>query len=120
MCIRDREYEEGYEDYGYEEYEGGGEPFISPYDKPIAVKPVMLREITDIESVLSEIEENNILIVRYDEMARRGGRDELRVALKQLKEKVRELGGDVVLIKTEDYPPLLVVPRFVAVLRRPE
>ncbi len=118
--------EEEYEEY--EEY-GEGEEYYEPVpgeeygpdimEKPIAVKPVYLRDVSDIGQVLTEINENNIVIVRYDDLVDKS-EEELRLALRQLKDRVQEVGGEVVVVRTETFPPLLVVPRFVAVWKRPE
>ncbi len=124
---RDEEEEEYYDEYYEEEgeYEGveGLEdiPPVRPAmeEKPLAIKPVDLRSMTDIDLILGEVSDNNIVIVRYDELANKSSQ-ELRIALQQLKEKVQRMGGEVVLIKTEDYPPLLVVPSFVAVWSSPK
>ncbi len=124
---REEEYEEEYEDYyepgeEYEDLEGLEEvPAVRPAmeEKPLAIKPIDLRSVTDIDLILGEISDNNIVIVRYDELANKSSQ-ELRLALQQLKERVQKMGGEVVLIKTEEYPPLLVVPSFVAVWSSPK
>ncbi|RLG42837.1 MAG: hypothetical protein DRO01_00760 [Thermoproteota archaeon] len=116
-------YDEYYEEEGeYEDVEGLEDiPPVHPSmeEKPLAIKPVDLRSMTDIDLILGEVSDNNIVIVRYDELANKSSQ-ELRIALQQLKEKVQRMGGEVVLIKTEDYPPLLVVPSFVAVWSSPK
>ncbi len=116
-------YDEYFEEEGeYEEVEGLEDiPPVHPAmeEKPLAIKPVDLRSMTDIDLILGEVSDNNIVIVRYDELANKSSQ-ELRIALQQLKEKVQRMGGEVVLIKTEDYPPLLVVPSFVAVWSSPK
>ncbi len=115
-------YDEYYEEGEYEDVEGLEDiPPVHPAmeEKPLAIKPVDLRSMTDIDLILGEVSDNNIVIVRYDELANKSSQ-ELRIALQQLKEKVQRMGGEVVLIKTEDYPPLLVVPSFVAVWSSPK
>ncbi len=87
-------------------------------EKPIAIKPMMLSDEGDLETILKEVREGNIVIVRYNNYASRDA-NKLTEIIQRLKESVMEEGGETVLIETSEYPPLLVVPRFVEVWRSP-
>ncbi len=125
--------EEEYEEEEYVEEEGFGEESeyedidyaVEPTrtkvlsEKAITVKPMSLRNAEDVEQVLNEISEGNIILLRYDDLVAEG-EERLRFIIQRLKERVLEMGGDLVLIKDRGYPPILIVPRFVEIWRRPE
>ncbi len=118
--------EEEYEEYPEEEFveeeleEYPEEPVRMRYpsEKAITVKPMSLRTAEDVEQVLNEISEGNIILLRYDELLSEG-EERLKFVLQRLKERVTELGGDLVMIREQGAPPLLIVPRFVEIWRRP-
>ncbi|HDD69362.1 MAG TPA: DUF552 domain-containing protein [Candidatus Korarchaeota archaeon] len=87
-------------------------------EKPIAIKPMMLSDEGDIETILKEVRDGNIVIVRYNNYASKEA-SRLTEIIQRLKESVMEEGGETVLIDTSEFPPLLVVPRFVEVWRSP-
>lgn len=113
------EFEEGPEELEEESYEI--EPtrpkFVS--EKAITVKPMKLRNAEDVEQVLNEINEGNIILLRYDDLASEG-EEKLKFMVQRLKERVLEMGGDLVMIRDRGYPPILIVPRFVEIWRSPE
>ncbi|HIE23648.1 MAG TPA: DUF552 domain-containing protein [Candidatus Korarchaeota archaeon] len=88
-------------------------------EKPIAIKPMMLSDEGDLETILKEVRDGNIVIVRYNNYATRDA-EKLTEIIQRLKESVMEEGGETVLIETSEYPPLLVVPRFIEVWRSPK
>ncbi len=87
-------------------------------EKPIAIKPMMLSNEGDLETILKEVRDGNILIVRYNDYASREA-ERLAEMIRRLKESVMEEGGETVLIETSEFPPILVVPRFIEVWRSP-
>jgi len=123
----EEEYEEEYPEEGYEEeieyedldYEVEPAKAKVLAEKAITVKPMSLRNAEDVEQVLNEISEGNIILLRYDDLAAEG-EEKLRFIIQRLKERVLEMGGDLVLIRDRGYPPILIVPRFVEIWRSPE
>lgn len=118
----EEEYEEGIEEeVGYEDLDYEAEPTRAKVlsEKAITVKPMNLRNAEDVEQVLNEISEGNIILLRYEDLAAEG-EDKLRFIIQRLKERVLEMGGDLVLIKDRGTPPILIVPRFVEIWRSPE
>ncbi len=89
-----------------------------PSEKAITVKPMNLRTAEDVEQVLNEISEGNIILLRYDDLISEG-EERLKYILQRLKERVAEMGGDLVMIREQGAPPLLIVPRFVEIWRKP-
>ncbi|RDD53508.1 MAG: cell division protein SepF [Candidatus Korarchaeota archaeon NZ13-K] len=87
-------------------------------EKAITVKPMNLRNAEDVEQILNEINEGNIILLRYDDLAAEG-EEKLKFMIQRLKERVLEMGGDLVMIRDRGYPPLLIVPRFVEIWRSP-
>ena len=87
-------------------------------EKPIAIKPMMLSNEGDLETILKEVRDGNIVIVRYNNYASRET-EKLAEMIRRLKESVMEEGGETVLIETSEFPPILVVPRFIEVWRSP-
>ena len=85
-------------------------------EKPIAIKPMMLTNEGDLETILKEVRDGNIVIVRYNNYASRET-EKLAEMIRRLKESVMEEGGETVLIETSEFPPILVVPRFIEVWR---
>ncbi len=88
-------------------------------EKAITVKPMNLRNAEDVEQVLNEINEGNIILLRYDDLAAEG-EERLKFMVQRLKERVLEMGGDLVMIRDRGYPPILIVPRFVEIWRSPD
>ncbi len=116
------EEEEGFEEEpGYEDLDYEVEPTRTKVlsEKAITVKPMSLRNAEDVEQVLNEISEGNIILLRYEDLAAEG-EEKLRFIIQRLKERVLEMGGDLVLIKDRGSPPILIVPRFVEIWRSPE
>lgn len=88
-------------------------------EKAIAVKPMVLRNAEDIELVLNEINNGNIVLLKYDDLIVEN-KERVRSVIERLKERILEAGGDLVLIRYDKAPPILIVPRFVEIWRRPE
>ncbi|RSN68861.1 cell division protein SepF [Candidatus Korarchaeum cryptofilum] len=113
-------YEEG-EEEGFEEEPLDVEParprFLS--EKAITVKPMNLRSAEDVEQILNEINEGNIVLLRYDDLASEG-EEKLKFMVQKLKERILEMGGDLVMIRDRGYPPILIVPRFIEIWRSPD
>ncbi|MCC6028817.1 MAG: cell division protein SepF [Candidatus Korarchaeum sp.] len=114
------------EEYYEEEEEFEEEPVeIEPArprvlsEKAITVKPMNLRNAEDVEQILNEINEGNIVLLRYDDLASEG-EEKLKFMVQRLKERVLEMGGDLVMIRDRGYPPILIVPRFVEIWRSPD
>lgn len=107
---------EEFEEEGYE-IEPARPKFVS--EKAITVKPMNLRNAEDVEQILNEINEGNIILLRYDDLASEG-EEKLKFMVQRLKERVLEMGGDLVMIRDRGYPPILIVPRFVEIWRSPE
>lgn len=116
----EEEFEEEPEEFEEEvsyEIEPARPKFVS--EKAITVKPMNLRNAEDVEQVLNEINEGNIILLRYDDLAAEG-EERLKFMVQRLKERVLEMGGDLVMIRDRGYPPILIVPRFVEIWRSPE
>lgn len=116
----EEEFEEEPEEFEEEidyEIEPARPKFVS--EKAITVKPMNLRNAEDVEQVLNEINEGNIILLRYDELASEG-EEKLKFMVQRLKERVLEMGGDLVMIRDRGYPPILIVPRFVEIWRSPD
>ncbi|MCS7103791.1 MAG: cell division protein SepF [Candidatus Korarchaeum sp.] len=112
----EEEPEEFEEEVGYE-IEPARPKFVS--EKAITVKPMNLRNAEDVEQVLNEINEGNIILLRYDDLAAEG-EEKLKFMVQRLKDRVLEMGGDLVMIRDRGYPPILIVPRFVEIWRSPD
>ncbi|MGC9021076.1 MAG: cell division protein SepF [Candidatus Methanodesulfokora sp.] len=91
--------------------------FPSVSEKAMAIKPMNMKSIEDIDSIVNEVNDGNIVILRYDDMASEP--DKLKMALERLKERILDIGGDMVLIKSGKNSPLLIAPRFVEIWRTP-
>ena len=89
--------------------------FPSVSEKAMAIKPMNMKSIEDIDSIVNEVNDGNIVILRYDDMASEP--DKLKMALERLKERILDIGGDMVLIKSGKNSPLLIAPRFVEIWR---
>lgn len=87
-------------------------------EKVITIKPIMLEGEEELEDVIREIMEGNIVILRYNSYAKRQP-DKFMEALRKLTNLIKEEGGDAVMIDVKEFPPLLIVPRFVEVWRSP-
>ncbi len=96
-----------------------GEPAAVNLEKAIAIKPMVLHSAEDIELVLNEINNGNIVLLKYDDLIFEN-KERVRSVIERLKERILEAGGDLVLIKYDRAPPILIVPRFVEIWRRPE
>jgi SepF-like predicted cell division protein (DUF552 family) len=114
------------EEYYEEEEEFEEEPVeIEPArprvlsEKAITVKPMNLRNAEDVEQILNEINEGNIVLLRYDDLASEG-EEKLKFMVQKLKERILEMGGDLVMIRDRGYPPILIVPRFIEIWRSPD
>jgi SepF-like predicted cell division protein (DUF552 family) len=46
--------------------------------------------------------------------------EKLKMALERLKERILDIGGDMVLVKSGKNSPLLIAPRFVEIWRTPK
>ncbi len=88
-------------------------------EKAITVKPMNLRSAEDVEQILNEINEGNIVLLRYDDLASEG-EEKLKFMVQKLKERILEMGGDLVMIRDRGYPPILIVPRFIEIWRSPD
>ncbi|MGY0288222.1 MAG: cell division protein SepF [Candidatus Methanodesulfokora washburnensis] len=92
--------------------------FPSVSEKAMAIKPMSMRSMDDIDSIVNEVNDGNIVILRYDDMASEP--EKLKMALERLKERILDIGGDMVLVKSGKNSPLLIAPRFVEIWRTPK
>lgn len=90
----------------------------APPGKVIAVKPIMLAGEEEIEDVLREVKDGNVVVLRFDDYAKREP-GKFEEVLRGLTRQVKEQGGETVMIDVKGIPPLLIVPWFIEVWRSP-
>jgi len=87
------------------------------YDAVVVIKPMKLRDITDVDSIVEEVRNGNILLIDIAPLAERNP-EELQSAVKQIKTLLSTMGGELVAHQHKsDYPILLATPSFVKVWR---
>ncbi len=88
------------------------------YDAVVVIKPMKLRDITDVDNIVEEVRSGNILLIDIAPLAERNP-EELQSAVKQIKTLLSTMGGELVAHQHKsEYPILLATPSFVKVWRR--
>src|SRR2546429_1361358 len=81
---------------------------------PLYVKALPLQELDDVEVIKTEIRTGNILIVRITHLARKRV-DETKLAITELTDHVKSIGGDIARLGEERIgitPPVVKIWRW--------
>src|SRR5438445_3889330 len=81
---------------------------------PLYVKALPLQELDDVEAIKTEIRTGNILIVRITPLARKSV-DETKIAITELTDQVKSIGGDIARLGEER---IVITPHVVKIWRR--